>query len=501
MADVTRTAAPWRAAARRQRGFTLVEVTVSIAMLLVGVLGTASLIDGANATTVSTKAREGATALNRELVEISRSIPYAALVPGAGASELQARPSLADSSSDAGYTIERRGFVYAAEIDVCSMDDPKDGLGAHDGAVTFCADSQGPGTGDRNPDDYKRVAITLSWDPGARDERARQTTLVANPAGGLGPSVTRLSMTSPASSPITTDVNGASFSLTTSATPASVTWSIDGATQGSATGSGTSWSFEWPLHDANGTPTFPDGTYLVSAEAHDDEGRSGVPQTLTVTLNRFLASPPSGFAGGRNGNGSDVDLEWHASGEGDVVGYRVYRSDATGARGERACPVATEGADAFTKKTSCVDQGAPAGSGLHYVIVALDTDTSGALREGEQSSPLPIVEGNTAPAAPAGLTACDGGEAGCVYPDGTIAPSGTTVLTWTAPSDPDGDSVDFYRIYRDGTGYADRYDRLFATGTTLTWVDRAAGSGSHDYSVTAVDTKFAESLHAGPVTK
>ena len=55
-----------------QRGFTIVEVMVAMAILLVGLLGTVAMIDGANATTASTRGREGATNLARELVEASR---------------------------------------------------------------------------------------------------------------------------------------------------------------------------------------------------------------------------------------------------------------------------------------------------------------------------------------------------------------------------------------------------------------------------------------------
>ncbi len=44
---------------------TLIEVMVATMILLVGVLGTVTMIDGANATTSKTKAREGATHLGR----------------------------------------------------------------------------------------------------------------------------------------------------------------------------------------------------------------------------------------------------------------------------------------------------------------------------------------------------------------------------------------------------------------------------------------------------
>jgi hypothetical protein len=89
---------------------------------------------------------------------------------------------------------------------------------------------------------------------------------------------------------------------------------------------------------------------------------------------------------------------------------------------------------------------------------------------------------NSPPAAPSGLSA-------------QWAAAGAIGLTW-APSagDPNlGDSVSFYRIYRDGV----RYDRT-SLGTDTSWTDTAVGGTTHSYQVTAVDTHLAESPAAGP---
>ena len=68
--------------------------------------------------------------------------------------------------------------------------------------MTFCADSLGPPVTpkDRNPDDYKRVRVHLDWSTRATAHSVTQTSSIINPVGGLGPSVTGLTMTSPASS-------------------------------------------------------------------------------------------------------------------------------------------------------------------------------------------------------------------------------------------------------------------------------------------------------------
>ena len=66
----------------REHGFTIVEVMVAMVVLLVGMAGTATLLDQANLKTTTDKAREGGVALSRELVEASRSRPYDQLTQG-----------------------------------------------------------------------------------------------------------------------------------------------------------------------------------------------------------------------------------------------------------------------------------------------------------------------------------------------------------------------------------------------------------------------------------
>ena len=66
-----------------------------------------------------------------------------------------------------------------------------------------------------------------------------------------------------------------------------------------------------------------------------------------------------------------------------------------------------------------------------------------------------------------------------------------TVLSWTAASDPDaGDSVAFYRIYRDGTTSSTTATTAPATGAKLTYTDTATNGDIHTYYVVAVDTQL-----------
>src|SRR5687768_8653245 len=109
-----------RARPSSQSGFTLIEVLVAMMILLVGVLGVVTMVDGANAVTSKTKAREGGTAIARSIIEVSRSIRYRDLTQASLESALSSRPTLTDSLPAAGYTIRSRGIEYTLTLTVCS---------------------------------------------------------------------------------------------------------------------------------------------------------------------------------------------------------------------------------------------------------------------------------------------------------------------------------------------------------------------------------------------
>jgi Tfp pilus assembly protein PilV len=531
---------------RGEAGFTLVEVTVAAFVLVVGLLGTLSMLDSANLASASAQSREQGVALQRELVEAGRSIPYDELVPGNVVSAIQAQPDLADARpSTAGWQIVRRGVVYTVSVGACSIDDPSDGVGVVDDA-TFCPNAAGTPattctsllganvsiqgisgaaasgvavgncgldlnldgevdeltraslaanvdlcaqgycpttTTDSQPDDYKRIVTLVTWDRGRGSRFALQSTTVPNPGSAAAPQVSALTASSPLTVTTGTDV---AFSATTSRPAASVAWAVDGNAEGTAAGAQSAWSFNWALGTVSAgsspnTDEVQDGVYVVGAKAFDPFGVSGETRAVTVSINRRTPYAPTGFTGGRDlggSGGSDtVDFEWSPNTARDIVGYRVYRVPVTGSP-VQVCP-ATAGDTVVG--TSCQAAGQPGDAVLTYDVVAVDHDPAGSLREGDVSATHLVTLTNTAPAPPGTLTAIGDG-------------NGNTVLNWApSPGDPDaGDGIDFYRVYRDGTSYTDRYDRT-GTGDELTYTDTQTGGTTHMYRVVAVDTQLAES--------
>jgi prepilin-type N-terminal cleavage/methylation domain-containing protein len=497
-----------RPCTRDQHGFTMVEVMVAIFILLVGVLGIVSMVDGANAVTSKTKAREGGTNIARSVIEISRSIRYRDLTATSLLAQLDLRPGLTDMNPLAGYRIRSRGIDYDATVTVCSLDDPQDGLGTHTGPITFCADSSALGVGgiakDRNPDDYKRVRVTLNWNTRATGASVTQTSSIINPVGGLGPTVTGLTMQSPASTttdPLTveSDVNNVSFKATTSSSAAEMNWSVSGKTQGKATGGPKTWDFDWNIGLAS-APKFYDCTYVIQADAFDTGGRSGAPLSKTVRLNRMLPVKPATFVGGRNGNANYVDLSWVTNPECDVVGYRIYRGTSAATITTQITCVG-ETATLGPNKDGCIDN-APAGD-VYYQVVALDTNTAGTvIREGTKSDVLHIgpTGANALPSAPTNLSACVGGQVNCNVANNVPADDGVLVIRWDPSTDSDG-TIQLYRIYRDGVAYTDRHGAFYQKpGELLAWIEPTPDSNAHTYRISAIDDKFGESALSAPLS-
>ena len=121
-----------------ERGFTLIEVMVTILILAIGIGAAISMIEGAAARTVANKEREAGNALTREVIEAARSVPYRQLTPTTATTALQALPGLDDTLPATGWTVDRRNQTYTITLTLCSIDDSQDGFGNTAGG-NFCA--------------------------------------------------------------------------------------------------------------------------------------------------------------------------------------------------------------------------------------------------------------------------------------------------------------------------------------------------------------------------
>ncbi|HEX4805035.1 MAG TPA: hypothetical protein VFU94_03960, partial [Conexibacter sp.] len=287
-----------RARVSEQSGFTVVEVLVAAVVLVVGLGATLQMLVTADHAISTTRLRQQETSLAREVLEDARGLGFTQLTSSAIASALQSvvpqatvsganlvvTRSVASSGTPTSFTIA---------FNACSLDDPSDGYGSHSSAPTsggvWCSDVASSGTQDSNPDDYKRLSVTVT--PSDRSTPTIQQTILIYSRPVNGPAVSCLSTSATCPGPNVTVTSGSSltFNLTTTATAASVQWLVNGNTPPSAqipaastdpyTPSGTSSSFTWNFPTA-------DGTYTITAVAYDTNGNSGTRSTVVVNLNR-----------------------------------------------------------------------------------------------------------------------------------------------------------------------------------------------------------------------
>jgi len=466
-----------------QAGFALIEVLVATVILIVGLTSLLGLLDVTVRASAATRAREGATSLAREIVEDVRTTPYSQISPSSIVGQLQALNGLADASPATGWQVVRRGVTYTVTVSECSIDDPKDGYGKHDG--TFCADSSTEGEADPQPADLKRITVDVKWPAQGRSPDVHQvaTLTAAGEAPGLSTSELRLKTAEPEppSTPtapvVTQPTSPLVFSVSSPAGTAAMSWSLDGSVQTPAPthASGTEWTFEWPITGLS------DGTYQVSAQAIDTTGTTGPPVSITVNLIRGEPAAPKGILGGFNTiNVSGVpqqvaELKWQANTERNVIGYRVYAPNGI-LSNTLTCPneLAT-----LSVALSCIDFNPPKpnAANLTYRLVALYRSANGEeVKEGPAASfTLNPSSATTAPNKPTGLEAKKN-------------ENGSVTLHWSAPSG--GEPPIFYRIYRSSTNYTGRYD--VSSGTSTTYTDSDAVT-THTYWVTAVDASLTES--------
>jgi type IV pilus assembly protein PilV len=524
-----------------ESGFTIVEVLVAMVILVVGLLGVATMLTKAAQSTASSKTREQGVALQRELVEGARGIAYGDLTPSSVVGRLQSQPGLGDDDAAAGWNIRRRGVTYTVAVGVCSVDDAKDGIGSHDAGV-FCANGSGttsPATcgsllgrsgeifgtsaaatagaaagdcgidlnqdgsvdnlvngtattcngscsgggqpDDSNPDDYKRVITLVRWKTGEGQRYALQSTTLPYPGLAGAPRVTNLTTTAtiPVTSPTVTSLP---FTVTTNRTAQTVAWSLDGTPMGTAAGlRTTSFTFTWDIGSLSGGSA-PGPNEVVDGDyvvSAKAFDPYGAYGAIRVRTITLNRRQPYGPPNFRAVMVDDVvETEWTQSPERDVQGYQLYRRPESGAD--------VLVVDTGNRATAARDSsGRPTTGTWTYFARAVDKDPGGSLRSGDASALVTLPLDNHSPKPPTNVVRTQAG--------------GQVQLTWSAPAapeDPDaGDSVTQYVIYRDGQRLADQ----FATSTTTTWTDTTAADGPHTYWVAAVDSRLAQSARVAAV--
>ena len=469
---------------RDEDGFTVVEVLVAAVILVVGLLGTLTMLDIAAKNTVTDQGREAGTNLAREAIEIALGQSYDDLDATRLQPALMATPSLTSTSGGGTWTVTRRGVTYTLSATACRVDDRVDGVGsAALKASGFCSGStqtDESANRDRNPDDLRRLTVTASWSQNGQDRTISQSSVVANPGRAAGPAVT--SVTFSGSNPVTASTPTAfTFSIAAGANATRVVMAVDGTVRGEAVKSGSTWTWTWD------TANLGDATYTVTAQAYDSQGRSRGAYPTTVEINRQQAKPPAAMFGGRNlrikatsagsvTTSSVVDLEWPASDDPDVFGYRVFRGTST----SNYVQVCETRRQTTADLLSCTDRDPPGTTTLYYGVVALDRDpATGAERQTTAYTLVTVTTDNDLPGAPTNLTA-------------TKSADNTVTLNCAAANPGNkGEPIKFYRVSRNGTGLDQRIGRTRAT--ELSFVVPDPTSATNTYYVTAVDTKYGES--------
>jgi type II secretory pathway pseudopilin PulG len=529
----------FRRVAAEESGFTIIEVLVAAVVLLVGIMGVVTIVDAATANSTATKAREQGVALQREIIDAARSIPYDQLGPASAASGVQAVAGLGDSNVGAGgWTIRRRGVTYSVAVGACSVDDPTDGYGNHD-AATFCATGTGAGTpaqcrsvlagtgsvrgngaatgstvgdcgidlnldgrvdnlteqqvglcsigpcgsgtaADPAPDDYKRVVVLVTWDRGSGDRFALQSETLPNPGLASAPSVVDLTAAPDSSeaAPIAAGTSTINFTARTTGKVASVAWYLDGTPKANAAQSTTTpdtWTFPWALQAVTTTP----GAQPAAGEVLD--GVYVVSAKAFDRYDQFGSAKARTVVLNRRQPFAPANFSGGRNLRRGIVEFEWSPNKERDIKTYRVYRDDAGGSTLVcdTRQTSCQDTSPPSGSPLHYRAVAVDT-ANGALREGDAAT-KDVLDTVVVPDPPQNLRLTSTDANGALH------------LAWDAPTT---GGVDFYRIYRDGQRIDDRYDRT--SGTTYT--DTSPLPGTHDYYVTAVGSGFSESNFSNRLT-
>jgi chitodextrinase len=193
----------------------------------------------------------------------------------------------------------------------------------------------------------------------------------------------------------------------------------------------------------------PGMTYTYTVVAEDEAGNRGQPASATVTTPPDISPPSAPGIPSATANAAGVQLTWGAAGDDvGVAAYQVWRDGTLIGQ--------TTG---LTYQDPAVSPATTYGYSVAAVDAAGNTGPAVTVRVTTPAADHP-------PTAPSAVSA-------------RLLTAAKVSVTWSAAIDDHG--VAAYRVMRDGT----------VAGTVsqgLTFTDTSAPSGSHSYSVLAVDT-------------
>jgi Tfp pilus assembly protein PilV len=288
---------------RASEGFTIIEALVAALVLVVGLISAFAALDLAAQTSYTTRAREGALNLAREITEDARALPYVSLTSSAAVTSAIQNMPVSGTTSTSPWKISRRGVNYT--VTVTESDLP---------AVSQQTISQ------------KQITVALSWTVNHVSRSFSETSTISSAGEGIGLSATTLQWggtygptgcSSPcsATTPIITlpmGVNNMTFSVQTPANASGILWEVNGIVQSWSSTytvtSSTTWT--WTSTTAWNISSLPDGTYEIGAAA-ENGSQTGPIVRITVKLARGIPSAPSFTSSSIAGAGFNTNL-WKA---------------------------------------------------------------------------------------------------------------------------------------------------------------------------------------------
>jgi len=207
----------------------------------------------------------------------------------------------------------------------------------------------------------------------------------------------------------------------------------------------------------NGTTYY----YVVTAvdsgtnESGNSNQASATPTDLPPAAPTNLAATPGD---------TEVSLDWDDSGEGDLAGYNIHRSQTDGGPYSQI--------DSVGLTSAYTDTGLTNGTTYYYVVTAVDTGTN----ESGNSNQASATPADAPPAAPTNLAATPGDK--------------QVDLDWDDNSEGDLAGYNIHRSQTDGGPYS----QIDSVGLTSAYTDTGlTGGTTYYYVVTAVDTGTNES--------